>query len=52
MIKDDNLEVVTTLRLPKWLNEKLKKESKHYRISKNALILKKLITKKGDKNGR
>ena len=32
----------TTLRLPKWLDDKLKDESKYKAISKNALILEKL----------
>lgn len=34
--------VTTTLRLPKWLDEKLKEESEYKAISKNALILEKL----------
>ncbi|WP_018659873.1 hypothetical protein [Allofustis seminis] len=34
--------VTTTLRLPKWLDDKLKKESAYKAISKNALILEKL----------
>lgn len=34
--------VTTTLRLPKWLDEKLNEESKYKAISKNALILEKL----------
>lgn len=37
-----NKVVTTTLRLPKWLDEKLKEESKYKAISKNALILEKL----------
>ncbi len=34
--------VTTTLRLPQWLDDKLKKESEYKAISKNALILEKL----------
>lgn len=37
-----NKIVTTTLRLPEWLDDELKKESKHKAISKNALILEKL----------
>ena len=32
----------TTLRLPKWLNDELRKESEYNGISKNALIIQKL----------
>lgn len=34
--------VTTTLRLPKWLDKRLKEESEYKAISKNALILEKL----------
>lgn len=37
-----NKIVTTTLRLPRWLDEKLNEESKYKAISKNALILEKL----------
>lgn len=37
--------VTTTLRLPKWLDDKLKAESEYKAISKNALILEKLRTR-------
>lgn len=44
-MKSENI-VTTTLRLPKWLDEKLKDESKYKAISKNALILEKLRDEK------
>lgn len=48
--------VTTTLRLPKWLDEKLKEESEYKAISKNALILEKLRNENckmlGDNYGR
>ncbi len=48
--------VTTTLRLPKWLDEKLKEESEYKAISKNALILEKLRNENckmlGDNNGK
>lgn len=49
-MKSKNI-ITTTLRLPRWLDEKLKEESKYKAISKNALILEKLREKEHEKNG-